>query len=165
VPLPTRTMRRDGRLIFFFSSLFLPVFPALCKLFFSRWILVFPLSRVFPFGCVFAASFLPSQASFLLFGLFPNLHGQLHQRPHTILLFGLLDFCQIVRPLISNPSLGREHRNRNEHDDDTATEKIGTVRARLVHLRLVSVLRWIRLCLSRIDERRSAAQPFISLAY
>lgn len=93
-PLPTRTMRRDGRLIFFFLSFLLP-----CSLqtFFSRWIHIQSLSFWLLFRSVVSAlpGFIPS---FLL-------HGQLHQRPHSFPIFGLLISLSNCPPLISNPSL------------------------------------------------------------
>lgn len=136
-PLLTRTLRRDGRLIFFsFSPL-----PCTLQTFFipldsypKSFLLVAVLQRRF---CP------PRLHSFFL------LHGQLHQRPHTLPLFGLLiDSVSNCPPLISNPSLlslGREIQKAETNTTTIQPQRKKTVRARLVHHRLVSVLRWIRL--------------------
>lgn len=122
-PLPTRTMRRDGRLIFFSFPLFF--FPAPCKLFFS------PLDsypKSFLSVAFLQRRFCPPRLhSFFL------LRGQLHQRPAHIPSFWTFDcFVKLSAPHFKSISIfyweGID-RDRNEHDDDTATEKKDSARA------------------------------------
>lgn len=110
-PLPTRTMRRDGRLIFFSFPLFF--FPAPCKLFFPRWIHIQSLSFRLLFCSVVSAlpGFIPS------FCFVANCtNGQ-----HTFPLFGLLIALSNCPPLISNPSLFFTGKGLTETETNTTT--------------------------------------------